>query len=343
MAHTKKRYRKLAKTGGLFAYYSIWQGADHLITAETTMASEEYRRFYYRDIQAIVIRKTAWHHVFSLLFGLPAVLFLILGVFGDGLAYAWLALAVWTGAMLGINLWRGPTCVCHVRTAVQNVRVRALVRLRRVHRVLGQITPLIAQAQGHLPTGPSRADASLSPAPPRDHEDPPAATASEAATAPVAPRLHQVLFGGYVMQALLAGIGFNLNGLIFGLLESLFVIGVMILTFVALARQADSAISPAAKRVTWAGLGFVCLQIASGYILGFWSFTRHPELIGDQWALFEHLVMLSPHDHPMLMGLQFFTLVAALILGAGGLVSLWTHRRSRFDTADRAPLGEVAA
>ena len=91
MAQNKKRYRKLAKKGGLFAYYSIWQGADHLITAETTMASEEYRRFYYRDIQAIVIRKTAWHHVFSLLSGLPAVLFMILGVWGDGLAYAWLA------------------------------------------------------------------------------------------------------------------------------------------------------------------------------------------------------------------------------------------------------------
>ncbi len=343
MAHTKKRYRKLAKTGGLFAYYSIWQGADHLITAETTMASEEYRRFYYRDIQTIVIRKTVWHHVFSVLTGLPAVLFLILGIFGDGLAYAWLALAAWTGAMLGINWWRGPTCICHVRTAVQNVRVRALVRLRRVHRVLDQITPLIAQAQGPLPTGPSRADATISPAPQRVHEDPPAARAREAAPTMVSPRLHQVLFSGYVIQALLAGIGFNLNGLIFGLLESLFVIGVMILTFVALARQAASDISPAAKRFTWAGLGFVCLQIASGYIMGFWSFTRHPELIGDQWALFKHLVMLSPHDHPMLMGLQFFTLAVALVLGSGGLVSLWTHRRSRFDTPDRASLGEAAA
>jgi hypothetical protein len=46
MARAAKRYRKLAKTGGLFAYYSLWQGADHLISVGTTMASEDYRRFY---------------------------------------------------------------------------------------------------------------------------------------------------------------------------------------------------------------------------------------------------------------------------------------------------------
>ena len=41
MARNNQRYRKLARTGGLFAYYSIWQGTDHLMTAETTMVNEE--------------------------------------------------------------------------------------------------------------------------------------------------------------------------------------------------------------------------------------------------------------------------------------------------------------
>lgn len=331
MARKNRPYRKLAKTGGLFAYYSLWQGADHLIAAETTLASEAYRRFYYRDIQAIVVRRTGWHHVFSLLAGLPTLLFLILAFGGDQLGYIWLALGAWTGSMLGINLLRGPTCACHFLTAVQNVRVRALVRVRHVRRVLEQITPLITQAQGQLPRAPSGAAAAA-----------PAETRSAKRTA-VSPRLHQFLFGGYLVQALLASMGFAVNGLIFGLLESLLVVGVMILTFVALARQTDSDIAPAAKGFTWAGLGFVCFEIAAGYLLSFWSFARHPELIGNQWALFEHLVTLSPHDHPVLMGLRVFTLIAAIVLGLGGLICLRPLRRSRSDAAEPAPLREAAA
>ena len=66
-------------------------------------------------------------------------------------------------------------------------------------------------------------------------------------------------------------------------------------------------------------------------------------MIGNQWALFEHLVTLSPHDHPVLMGLQVFTLIAAAVLGLGGLVSLRPYRRSRADDAEPAPFREAAA
>ena len=43
---------------------SLWLGSDHLLCIDTTGYTENYKRFYFRDIQAIVIRKTeAWKFV----------------------------------------------------------------------------------------------------------------------------------------------------------------------------------------------------------------------------------------------------------------------------------------
>ena len=49
----------------------LWLAADHLLAVDSTTASESYRRFYFRDIEAFVIRRTAgrqmWNWVLLLL------------------------------------------------------------------------------------------------------------------------------------------------------------------------------------------------------------------------------------------------------------------------------------
>jgi hypothetical protein len=329
MAHTAKRYRKLAKTGGLFTCYSLWQGADHLISVQTTMASEDYRRFYFPDIQSITVQKTGMYHVYSFLFGLPGVLALTVGTLADTTPLPWLIFSVLAGLMLAGNLLRGPTCICHIRTAVQSVRVRALVRMRRLNRVLDQVMPLIAESQKSQPTVPTRPSPEAGAGRPiltaPNQKGAPALPASKARPASV--RLHQILFGGLLIQALLSGGNFFVSNLIYGLLASLFVAGIMITTVVALARQADSGINATAKRMTWAALVLMCLEVAAGYGASFWAYTAYPELINNQWGLYKHLVMLSPQDHPLLLGFSLLVTVVALILGLGGTISLRRHRR----------------
>ncbi|MDJ0721800.1 MAG: hypothetical protein QNJ04_09225 [Desulfobacterales bacterium] len=344
MARTATRYRKLAKTGGLFAYYSLWQGPDHLLIAETAMASEDYRRFYFHEIQAIIVQKTGMQHVYSFLFGLPGVLALMVGTLGDTTPQPWLIFSFLAGLFLAINLFRGPTCVCHIRTAVQNVKIRPLVRMRRLNKVLDRVQPLIVEAQANLPSatpglsvpaGASR----LTRAPERG--------AGSASTMPVtdavSTRLHRILFGALVIQALLAGIEFYVSNLVYGIFATLFVMGVMILTVVALARQTDSGINAAAKRFTWAALALVCLEVAAGYAASIWSYATHPELLENHWGLYEHLILLSPRDHVWLMGLSLTIIVAALGLGLGGLASLRQHRRRPTDAPDRGRLRQAAA
>lgn len=336
MARAAKKYHKLAKTGGLFAYYSLWQGTDHLISVEANMTSEDYRRFYFRDIQAITVQKTGMSHVYSFLFGLPCVLALTVGTLGDTTELPWLIFSALAGLLLAVNLLRGPTCVCHIRTAVQSVRIRAFVRMRRLNRVLDQILPLIAESQKNLPAAP----ASLSPgaeAPqpvPSGSDRRAAPPPPTSAKRPVSVRLHQILFGGLLIQALLAGGNFFVNNFIYNLVATLIVTGVMITTVVALARQTDSGINATAKRITWAALVLVCFEVAAGYAAGFWSYTTHPELINNQLGLFKHLVMLSPRDHPLMTGFSLTVIVVALVLGLGGLISLWRYRRE--PAADRA-------
>src|SRR5208283_5906459 len=48
---------------------SLWLGDDHLLFVECTGYTETYKRFYFRDIQAITIRKTTTHAVWNWITG----------------------------------------------------------------------------------------------------------------------------------------------------------------------------------------------------------------------------------------------------------------------------------
>ena len=152
MAGTPKTYQRLPGTGNsAFEYVNLYQASDHLLQVSASGFTESYRRFYFRDIQSIVVRKSAhgkvWNTVWASIFGLLAVIAL-----GSGGA----AGAVW-GAVAGIfllalalNIARGPTCVCQIRTAVQTRALPSLNRLRRAAKVIARLRPIIEAAQGPL-------------------------------------------------------------------------------------------------------------------------------------------------------------------------------------------------
>jgi hypothetical protein len=113
----------------------LWLGADHLLAVDSTLATEEYRRFYFRDIEAIVIRQTAQRQIWNWV--LVVLLLLMAGPF----FFAWLSardgtfLAASIGCALfwlvfiAINTLRGATCQTHIRTAAQTEQLPSLGRL----------------------------------------------------------------------------------------------------------------------------------------------------------------------------------------------------------------------
>ena len=127
----------------------LWQGPDHLLFVASSVLGERYKRFYFADIQAIVIRKTAawigWGIVFlvlAALFGLAA-----LGISDTAGRAVMGAIAGIFIIFLAIHAALGPTCRCVLRTAVQTEELPSLKRVRNADKVLALIRPLIESAQ----------------------------------------------------------------------------------------------------------------------------------------------------------------------------------------------------
>lgn len=151
--------------------YSLLLGDDHLLQVESERGFiEQYKRFYFRDIQAIILRKNSRFLVGNLIF--TTLFFLVLAVAAAFLPNSftnasWDRLLNEPAEFLGvillgvfgaliIILWvvhivGGNTCICHIQTAVQMEELPSLFRIARARRVLGRLRPLILQAQTQAP------------------------------------------------------------------------------------------------------------------------------------------------------------------------------------------------
>jgi hypothetical protein len=149
MAKRETTYRRLRGTGrGLHLISKLWLGRDHLLLVESTGFSERYKRFYFADIEAMTIGKTArgmWNNV---AIGLTvAILFFVGTQVSEPWGVFWWILAGVLLLFLIVNLALGPTSVCYLKTAVQNEKLTSLSRLRRARRTLNLLRPLITESQ----------------------------------------------------------------------------------------------------------------------------------------------------------------------------------------------------
>ena len=87
MARGRRPYRRLpGRQRRLTGSSTLWTASDHLLLVNTGLAQETYRRFHFRDIQTIVVRRTnvflGWTAVY-----LMAMLFL--GGMAGGQLFGW--------------------------------------------------------------------------------------------------------------------------------------------------------------------------------------------------------------------------------------------------------------
>ena len=166
-------YRRLKMGGGgVMNRSSFWLGPDHLLVVEVANYAERYRRFYFRDVQAILIQKTKTRWWWNLGLGIAFGLALVFSAWmkanameaDAAAAFVWLGIALFLGVVLLINSLRGPTCTVLVRTAVQTQRLANLRRQRRAEELVRQLEPLIVAAQS-VPVPPPAAASEPVPGP----------------------------------------------------------------------------------------------------------------------------------------------------------------------------------
>jgi hypothetical protein len=161
MASNPKEYERLPGRGirrqGFLSFavtarrVQLWLGQNHLLSVESQWYTEHYRRFHYRDIQTVIIRKTNEGKITNLVLGIFALIFFSGAIIAtDGWQIAWGILTGTLAIFLLLNTLSGPTSVCHLRTAVQTEEMPSLRRLRRARKVLDRLRPLITAAQGQL-------------------------------------------------------------------------------------------------------------------------------------------------------------------------------------------------
>ncbi|HKB06984.1 MAG TPA: hypothetical protein VKF61_01755 [Candidatus Polarisedimenticolia bacterium] len=265
---------------------TLWAADDHLLQVEVRGFTEIYRRFYFRDMQAIIIRPTGRVKAWILAFGLLTLATALVAALDSGLGWNifWWSLAgVWLSVAVA-HLALGPGCECALRTPLQTIGLPSLGRLRSARRVLEALRPMIELDQGALTREEMLA---------RLRERAGAATPLEAAPDPASPppiappiavsgpreglarpvrhdsgRAHEVLAYVLLLSAAVAMLPLLYFNVVLNASLSLVFVGRVVCIVVALARQNHSDLSIAMKRFAWTAFGWECVTMAVGFFGG---------------------------------------------------------------------------
>ncbi len=133
---------------------SLWLGEEWLLLVDSHLLRDEYRRFYFRDIQALQMRRTARGLIYNLglgaLAGFSALIAALASSGNRGGRLFWAVVAVGAFIALVVNLLRGPTCRCVLQTATSRLPLRSLSRVKAAQRAFARLRERIAAAQGGL-------------------------------------------------------------------------------------------------------------------------------------------------------------------------------------------------
>jgi hypothetical protein len=337
---TQIRYKRLPGRGprarGILRAFltrcSLYLGDDHLLAIDNHGFSEDYKRFYFADIQAVITRQTrrgaTWNIVLALVIAstLPGVLF----PKAEALRIFFWIVCLFFLALLVINILRGPTCICHIITAVQADELPSLNRLRVARKVIRLLRSAIEKVQGTLSaeelgetlaTGLIPASAPARPV--QDRQQQPRHYAGAA---------HLIAFALLLADGIFTGVSLLHHAPVMTLIANVLLALSFIFIIIALAKQHDTDIPGTVRGITWTSIGFVCVSTFLSYILMFTALMSNPQAFVTQWEMYQAMLALSPQDYPLILAVYGVSAACSLVLGVLGLFRVLKHRAANTTT-----------
>jgi len=233
-----------------------------------------------------------------------------------------------------VNLVRGSTCVCHLKTAVHLEELPSLRRRRNAEKVLALIRPLIAAAQGavaeetitqqyNLMLVNAKAVAATTTAAPYQ-----VSRLIDPNTSAYDSRLHEVLYWTLLADAFASMLNIFLPCVPIVVLNAFTGLGITGLVLVALVKQHATDLKPALRIVTWITAAFCGIAYIISYIMLFAMNMTH-RLDGTQWGYIKAIAALQPFETPWWLAILTFNTVSSALLGVSGLLLLRQHWREK--------------
>ena len=320
MPNASKEYTRLPgkKKNFLIGYNELWLGYDHLLYIFSRFGIEDYKRFYFKDIQAVITRKTATGKIQNLVLFILCILFSLMALYlkGGWSVFNW-SMAGLMSVFLMINWLRGPTCVSHLQTAVQTEKLHSLYRLKTAKKVMNRLRLLVEKAQGKLARedirekGVKASTVKISPVP---------TDMADLSTGQDGMKVHKILFTILIFDGLVTYLDFFYNHVTITFFGIIISIAACVLAIMALVRQHGSNLKSSMRMITWTAFVCLCINMFIGYIFYFVVVFRNPKISHNQWELIKTISQMSPGDSPMMMGIYIFSICSFLILGLSGLI-----------------------
>src|SRR5436305_8301467 len=151
MAQPKEYAKATARWQGLINGSSLWLGSDHVLSVRSMRYLEEYRRYYYRDIQALMVGEgprlwfPGWLWFAFAGLALASLLFIVTrnAIFAQGFEAALFALGC---LVLYQSIAHG--CYCYVVTAVATEELTGVRTKSAARNATAAIQTRIARATG---------------------------------------------------------------------------------------------------------------------------------------------------------------------------------------------------
>mgnify|MGYP001546421120 CR=1 FL=1 len=327
MESGKTEYKKFPfKKRKLVGASRLWIGPDHLLLVDSTGISETYRRFFYKDIQAVnLVKKNSNHYkmiallLFTVLSGIAAVVswkyyfppgLVIFCIIGP-------VLAVYTVR----QIIKGPACDCWVYSSVQKEKLLPVGTMKAGKRFIDFLLPRVEQVQGSLsPDSISAGQKRVTAAPAVGKQ----VTGNQSKQ--IADTWHKAAFSLLILVGGLSLVSIYYRQPVLTIGITVFFLVNCVICLIAVVRQAGSTLPGWIKITAVLSLILQVLWGIAGYFTIFFIMFQNVEnmeyLSNNTWGMIKMLTQLDPFEYPVILAIDIFSIVSSFLLGFSGLAGI---------------------